>query len=240
MTISTKTQNKTLLLLLVMVLLSACGSKKTVRFEQQPGMGGFGSQASLAYCNTFANGNLSGNVKVYSNEMGMIVNESLELILNDSAATYLNGSTKAIKFYKWYANPDGSTYINPTPIQITIKNLQTDEIVTGLWDQLSVTRIQEFISYNALGNLTVPQFLSNFSIVITQVELEYDVIRAVAVDNNNIVSQADFLAPAFAADPVNYMASHPAVLHPLHPNYSIRTLGFSTEQYYQRLAGYCF
>ncbi|MDZ4662493.1 MAG: hypothetical protein SGJ18_12845 [Pseudomonadota bacterium] len=241
----TRTQNrinKALLLGLILVLLSACGAKKTVRFDQQvgTGFGGFGSQSSLAYCSNFSNGNLAGDVKVYTNEYGMMVDQSLEILFSTDAANHLNGSTKAIKFYKWYARPDGSTYLNPTPIQITVKSLQSNSLVTGLWNELSVTRIQEFITYNALGNMTVADFLNNFAIVITQVELEYDVIRAVVTDSANIVTQVDFLAPAFASDPNTYMASHPAVLHPIHPNYGIRQLGFNVEQYFQRLAGFCF
>ena len=173
--------NKTLLLLLIAALLSACGAKKTVKFEQQAnGFAGYGSQTSLSYCSNFANGNLAGDVKVYTNEYGMMVDQSLDVLLSTNVANHLNGSTKAIKFYKWYANPDGSTYFNPAPIQITIKSLQTNSIVTGLWDELSVTKIQEFITHNSLGNLSVTDFLNNFSIVLTQVELEYDVIVSLA------------------------------------------------------------
>ncbi len=233
--------NQALLLGLVLILLSACGAKKTVHFEQEPsGFSGYGSQTSLAYCSNFANGNLAGDVKVYTNEYGMMVDQSLDLLLSTNVANHLNGSTKAIKFYKWYANPDGTTYLNPSPVQITIKSLQTNQIVTGLWNELSVTKIQEFITYNSLGNLSIADFLNNFSIVITQVELEYDVVRAVVTDNSNIVAQVDFLAPAFSADPFTYMATHPAVLHTIHPNYSVRQIGFTTDQYFQRLAGFCF
>lgn len=233
-----KTLNKTLIILSSTFLIG-CGSSKSVNFSTDPSQNINDPNAKLAYCNVFVSPNINGKIKAYTNPYGEMASDTVEITFDNLPASLANGYT--LKFYKWFVRPDGSTYIHPTAIPLMIKDLHSGQMVTGKWTEISQTMVDEFATYNyGQTGMTLQQFLNGRSIVVSGIEIEYDVIRASFQDGSSQFLSIDALVPAFSANPAKYAASHSPILQALHPNNSVAVQAWSDEMFQQRTQSYCF
>lgn len=224
--------------------LTACGANKTVDFSADPSAQLQGTLQNdpnniLAYCNMFNSPNMSGRAKVYTNEYGFVLADTVEVYFDTTVDQVLSGGN-VLKIYKWYVRPDGTTYISPTTAKIIIKDLQTGRMITGQWSEISQAMVDEYTRTYYLPQMTVGQFLQGKSLVISGIEMEYDVLRFSVQSGSSQIASVDTLIPAFSANPTKYAATHGPILQALHPNNSVINMGFGDAQYAQRLNNYCF
>ncbi len=232
-----KTQKITLIILAS--LITACGSNKTVNFTNDPSLLANDPNAILAYCSAISSPQLNGRIKVYSDPYGQIAIDSVELAFDSSINNALVGSN-VIKFYKWYVRPDGTNYVHPAAINVIIKDLQSGQIITGQWPEISQAMVDEWSRAYGLQSTSINQFMAGKSIVISGLEMEYDVLRISVQNDSSQLGMVDTLIPAYAANPAKYAAAHGPILASLHPNNSVASQPWTDDQFQQRTMTYCF
>ncbi len=214
--------------MLIAAINFACGSSKTVDFNTDPS-----TQAkNLAYCTSITTPNINARVQAQTAD-------SIEIYFDANLGNVLGSNI--LKFYKWYVRPDNTVYINPTPVKVIIRDLQTGEIVTGQWPEVSQAMVNEYLKTHGITDkFSLQQFMTNKVVVLSGVEMEYDALRLVIQNGTNQVFSVNTLIPAFAADPNVYAASHSEILSALHPNAAIADQGWSNQVYQQRTMSFCF
>ncbi len=222
---------KIIVILLIAAANFACGSSKSIDFNADPSTLGLDPQ-SLAYCNIVTAPNISGRIKAQTND-------TIEISFDANLAKALPGSY-VLKFYKWYVRPDDSTYLNPTPMKIVIRDAQSGQLVTGEWPEISQAMVDEFGKIHNFPGLTLSQFLTNKIVILAGIETEYAALRLSVQNGASHISSIDTLIPTFTADPNVYAESHSPILSALHPNASMTEQGWTVQEFKQRTNSYCF
>lgn len=217
---------KIIMILLLAAANFACGSSKTIDSSLDD------SKSQLAYCNAISSTKFSGRIKAETPE-------SVEIYFDSNLASALSTSN-VLKFYKWSVRPDETMYLNPTALKLVIRDLQTGQVMTGEWQEVSQAMATEYGKTRGLSNLSLQDFLNGKVVVITGIEMEYDALRLLVQSGGSQILSVDTLIPAFAADPNIYAQSHSQILSDLHPNNSVATDGWTAQEFQQRAMSYCF
>lgn len=218
-----KTVNKSLLLFgaVALLILSACGSKKTNGTGlggEQPGLGGTpistSTAASLIHCNSFSGASFSGAINAYTDNFGNIYTESSRVLFTQIPAN-IQTSGSHFEFFRWSADDNGSN-LDSTPASFYLESRLTGAPLSGILTSFSNADMTSFAGQIGIA-ANWNTFIQEVTFVITGLDISYDALQLVNYTNDNPVGNVNFLIPSFSAHPDEYAASHPDVLNQLHP-----------------------
>ncbi|MBK9322055.1 MAG: hypothetical protein IPM97_03690 [Bdellovibrionaceae bacterium] len=240
-----KTLNAALLLTLLS-LLTACAaqtnSSDSFASRAAPTTTTSASTQPLAYCNQKSHEGLSVNLMVYVDSANNIRNDYMKVKITQIPSDFATGSY--LEFFRWQANSNGQTYLDPTPTQARFETL-SGQILTNFspviyWGQISQ------IAKNS-GYSDPNQFLQYVRLVvdIRDPQAQYDVLKVAFYNSSNVATiDMDLLLPAFAASPSDYQNDRgtvrPAALQNLHPFAAKTSEGWTGAQFQSMANGYCF
>ncbi|MFP5519849.1 MAG: hypothetical protein ACLGGX_08095 [Bdellovibrionia bacterium] len=239
---------KILAILTSLSLLAACGNKK-----QDEGTTDLGSrttptevsgqgQKAWAYCNTGKGSTFSVRNKV-ATENNNIRNDLLWLKFSSLAESFKDNKTY-IQMFRWKANSQEQTYLDPTPL--SFKFVRNNAAITNDMTHLNFAQIAQ--AYNSLQASSIKAFMDATTILVNIRDpyAEFDVIKVVVYnESHQAIDQMDMLIPIFAAKPSDYAvestgAARAQTLKNLHPFQSSASQSW-TAAHYQTLAdGFCF
>ncbi|MCB0422890.1 MAG: hypothetical protein KDD61_17955 [Bdellovibrionales bacterium] len=240
------------LILLVGLMLSACGASKTTQrsgsvdlsSRGNPSTGDTGSSGGgtsltgiLTECNGINEEGLEGNLTTYYDPMsGQFLETYIRMTITKALAAMGTDSSSYVQIFRWYIDETNTRRVNETPTKLYFiqrgkgQAINRDTPAT----YLSGSMISGLISKYNLSGITASNFYDNFIVVLGDIGLTYDAITVAVYDSatNKAKKTIDILVPAFSADPNEYAITHPSgLLQNLHPNWSEREGGFTTHQY---------
>ena len=238
---------KCALLVTVLATLSACGSSVKSRSgsDDSGGTGGGTSNSGngIAECNEFSSKGIdqvSGAATTYYLN-GSHVEDKLRLRLGSIPADFETSSTVSVKFFRWKASSAGVTSLDSTPLTFVVeKGTNGTYPISGAMTEIDKDDIDSLRSSGSVSGTTAQSFFDNTVLVLSGTNYDWDAVKVVVYDGTFVIAEADFLLPAFEADPNKYAAKHPSVLEKLHPFWSIRKNTNSQSQWEAKADALCF
>lgn len=241
----TKTQSKTqksLLMALMLLGLSACGASK-----ETAGTTDLASRANVdvviqnpntawAYCNSGTSSKLGFQASfMAATQENRIRNDLLYMKMSSLPSGFGSGDLY-FQMFRWQANTAGAGYMDPTPLKFkVIRQAGGGEILANRdylrWSDVSTTASQM--------NVGVEDFFRHTYITVdTKDPLgQFDVIRVVAYNksDNKSAGEVDVLMPVFHANPAEYDvengAARSTLLTALHPFNDKRNQGWTANDF---------
>lgn len=250
-------QLKIISLLIGTALLGACGANKastgsgssdlssrSVPEETGPTV----SEGTLADCNGFTNTgmNMAGAVSTFYNPSTNAYIPQYIRFRFTQAPLEVATSSRYIQFFRWGIDSNNNRIYNSTPAPIYFQLISNGQYINSTPETtISKNTIQRLITNNNLAaqGITVDTFLSKVFLVLDGMSLEYDAMSVAVYDSSSgssTIGYSDVLLPSFSANPNTYAKLHPNTnLQILHPNWDIRTSGYTDSQYFYRTETFC-
>ncbi len=233
--------------LVALLLLTACGAKKTSTSENSSGS--LTSSHLLADCNTIpANSfNLSGVVssyydqasKSYLMDLGRILFTTVPIELSTTDTTYL-------QIFRWRINEStGQPLYQSAAASLIFVVRSSGQVLNAYSGEQALSRnvISKIISQYNLGNqgINIDNFFSRVMIVASGLSSSDDAYSIALYDTNtgsSAKATIDVLMPSFYANPKTYADTHPwKKLTDLHPFNAFP--GLRDTDYYGMANAYC-
>lgn len=233
-----------LTLLLGALIFSGCGAKKTLR-----GAGIYEGASRLnqdagASCSVFSSkdATLDGTIQTYELPNGTFVPDMMRVRLSGITEEFSSNGKYVLKFFRAEAYPDNRVHIDETPLEVSFES-DSGQVLSGYMNSVSMTDVTAVRRNHALGSGSATDFFRKTDIVISDVDLRWDVLIIALYENTSesesrLVGDVRVLMPEFAADPNVYMTDHPSVLHALHPFYAYRDS--KTTNFTALASSYCW
>jgi hypothetical protein len=239
---------KTVLVLTILVMMTACGQAK------DDSSGDLASRATTAtptatattktyaYCNQRTKSGLAANLMVYADSTGAVRNDYMKVKFTAVPADFASGSY--IEFFRWQANTSGTTYLDPTPTQARIETASGQILIP----------FSPVIYWGQLSQLAANAGISDPSTFMQQIRLvvdtrdpqgQYDVLKIAYYNSSNAaIINMDMLMPLFSASPKDYQNDgggvRASILQGLHP-FAAKINDGTTAAQFQTLANaFCF
>ncbi|MEK7357912.1 MAG: hypothetical protein AAB250_15790 [Bdellovibrionota bacterium] len=237
-------------LLAAAALLTACGSSVQPRDGASqtgiaPNVGGTTITQSGdvgTQCNGFDSSEtrLAGQVtSTYVN--GQVQEDKIRLRITSLNSTFDTGSNYHIKFFRWQVSPAGLVNIDSTPVEFIIEKGATNSTaISNRMSSLSANDIASLRSSSGVTGTTSIDFLTNTTLVLQNVDYNWQALKIVMYDGTTVIGSADLLLPVFAANPNKYASTHNGVLPALHPMFKDRAQNLSDADWGARFQTYCF
>ncbi|MES2964892.1 MAG: hypothetical protein V4760_13455 [Bdellovibrionota bacterium] len=238
-------------LLAAAFLLTACGSTENPKDgasvpQINPGLvgttitqsGDVGTQ-----CNYFdsTETRLAGRVTTtYSN--GQIQEDKIRLRITSLATNFDTDTNVQIKFFRWQVSSAGLVHLDTNPVEFIVEKGATNSTpISGRMTSLSATDIATLRTSNGVTGTTSIDFLSNTTLILQNVDYNWQALKVVMYDGSGgVIGSADLLLPVFTANPNKYQTSHPGILPALHPMFKERAQNLSDADWGARFNTYCF
>lgn len=191
---------------------------------------------NLATCNAFSGGGFSGKIKLYM-QNGSYNATAMRLRIT-SIPSDMEGSTRYIQFFRWLADNQGS-FLEPEAVEFYLEDSFSSTPISGMMSDLSLTKLTTLGS-EIYGTDDVNYLLSKVNIVLTNITGEWDALKLAHYEDSDLLSESNFLIPAFAANPATYATNHPPVLQQMHPNKSAVGQNLDDRAYLALTHGLCF
>ena len=191
---------------------------------------------NLSSCNAFTGGGFSGKIKLFV-QNGIADSDTMRLRLS-TVPNDMEGSEHYIQFFRWLADNQGS-FLNPEAVEFYIEDSYSHTPISGLMTDLSMTRLST-LGQEVYGTSDTQFLLGQVNIVVTDIGQEWDALKLAHYENDSLVSESNFLAPAFAANPNTYAQDHAPVLLQMHPNYASIGQNIDDRTYLGMTQGLCF
>jgi hypothetical protein len=237
---------------LLLALLSACGSEVTPRTTALFSTSGpttstlVSSGVVNTQCSYFdsTSTRLSGKVTTYY-QNNVMQEDKARVRITSLVSDFDTNSNYYIQAFRWKIDTNGSVFIDQTPVQFDIESGGgSDTKIATSVSSISLTGISAYRNANAISGTGAVDFFSKTTLVMKAVDYNWQALKLVVYDGSvspsKVVGQSDFLLPMFQANPNQYALTHSAILAPLHPFYSQRTLVLSESEWGSRGASYCF
>jgi hypothetical protein len=236
-------------LVLLLALLSACGSKVTPRADQlYSGSGPTPSTpvvnpagAGQAQCSLFDSSStrLGGKVTTYYYN-GIIQEDKVRVRITSLVENFDADANYYIQAFRWKV-VGGTSEIDETPLQFTLeKGAGSASPISEPISSLNGTKIAQLRSSASISGTGAVDFFSKTTMVVSGVDYNWQAMKIVVYNGTKVVGQADFLLPVFEANPNRYAATHHATLNSLHPFWAQRSQTLSESEWASRSQSFCF
>lgn len=239
-------------ILMVLALLSACGSNVSPRSSALYSGSGPTTDASLldasgageAQCSMFdsTSTRLGGRVTTYYYD-GVLQEDKVRVRITSLVENFDSNSNLYIQMFRWKINAAGAAELDSTPVQFQFeKGTGSASPISSLTTSISSAGVASLRSANNISGTTSLEFFANTTMVVNAVDYNWHALKVVIYDgsSNQQVGSADFLLPIFHANPNRYALSHAPTLNALHPFYAQRTTQLSESAWAARAQSYCF
>jgi len=213
--------------LMSLLVLTSCGTSKSGTTSASATST---TQKVLASCAQNSNSLISLNISAAAYANGSINPNYIKLKFNSISSTVKQSGYRLL-LYKWKVSNNQIVYDN-TPLDISVYDLSTKAVTTYAETEKLTTSLSTSVGY--LINLNDS---SN----------SYQVLKLVVVNSSGteVVTQLNMLIPQFAAVPSQYSYNTDGSiraqnLQDLHPLKSIDTSAWSSTNFQQYFANYCF
>ncbi|MEK2688107.1 hypothetical protein [Bdellovibrio sp. GT3] len=200
---------------------------------------------ALAVCNSTSTAGLAARQMAYTE--GSSYRMDLVWVKLTTLPTGFAAGSSYISMWKWYANSNGTTYLNSSAVPLALYDTQAKKFITSWGTSINWTSISALALSMGYGEPA-----SFFGRVIILANLQdyngdYDVLKITAYSSstNKAITEINGLLPMFTANPNAYAtessgAARASVLQKLHPFYSYKSSGYTTTQYQDMAKNYCF
>lgn len=237
---------------LLLALLSACGSEVTPRTSALFSTGGPTTSSLISsgvvntQCSFFdsTSTRLSGKVTTYYNN-GVMQEDKVRVRITSLPSDFDTNSNYYIQAFRWKIDAGGAVFLDQTPVQFDVESGGGSDVkIATSVSSISLLGISAYRNANAISGTGAVDFFSKTTLVMKAVDYNWQALKIVIYDGSvtpsKVVGQSDFLLPIFQANPNQYASTHSAILAPLHPFYSQRTLSISENEWGTRGSSYCF
>lgn len=222
-----KSTLKFVILFNALYLLSSCGTSKSGTTSSVSSMS---SQKVLASCSQSANSLLSLKLSAAAYANGSINPGYVKIKFNSISSTVQQSGYRLI-LYKWKVSNNQVVYDN-SPLGISVYDLSTKAVTAYAESEKQTSSLSTSVGYLVDLNDT-----SN----------SYQVLKLVVVNSTGteVITQLNMLIPQFAAVPSQYSYNTDGSvraqnLQDLHPLKNIDTSTWSSTNFQQYFANYCF
>lgn len=227
----------------MLIALSACGSSVQPRSGVSgPGVTGSGS-ASIATCNMFDSNNadrIAGKVTTHHLN-GVQTLDKVRVRITSIPAMFDASSTVHVKFFRWSADSGGMTNLDQTPVSFVVeKGTSSSQPISNPMTEIDRDDVAALRTSGGVSGSTAQQFFANTVLVVSGVDLSWDALKIVVYNGTSVLSETNFLLPAFASNPNEYAGNHPSVLNSIHPFWNVRGDAISNDAWNTRASQYCF
>lgn len=229
-------------LTILSLYLIGCGNSKTANSQDMASRIITTSESqskSVAYCNQGSSTQMKMNLAAYE-ENGIIKTNLVRAKLTQVPANF-ESTAGFIQIWKWKANSNGATYIDPTPVPFNFESIDLGMTITTTSTYVRWAELANQAS--ALQTNTAADFFKRVRMVVDLKDTlgEYDALKVVYYDQSGkVIEQFDMLIPIFSAHPSEYAieadgSSRASILQALHPFTNQATQNWSAS-HYQTLA----
>ena len=211
----------------LLLLLSSCGTSKSGTTSASATST---TQKVLASCAQNSNSLISLNISAAAYSNGSINPSYIKIKFNSIASTVKQSGYRLL-FYKWKVSNNQTVYDN-TPLDISVYDLSTKAVTAYAESEKQTSSLSTGVGYLVDLNDT-----SN----------SYQVLKLVVVNSagTEVITQLNMLIPQFAAVPSQYSYNTDGSvraqnLQDLHPLKNIDTSAWSSTNFQQYFANYCF
>jgi hypothetical protein len=234
---------------LCLILLSACGAKKTTftggrGSETLPSNG----QYLLGECSrlNLPSPQVKGTIGTYYDPASrQYVASMINLNLTSMPAEIFTSDTHQIQFFRW--SDSGTRVTNQIPVRFYFVDKLTGAVApqSNTVDRISkATLTAAKTTFGALwSNINLAQFFDRAQIVLTGMEYQFHGM-SMAYYNTSVGSGAtgiaDVLLPPFYSNPNVYKTYNPQPgLYTLHPNYALSSANATENDYWRMIEDIC-
>jgi hypothetical protein len=240
---------RTILFLALATLLTGCGAsvKSRSTYNYVPSGGDLSStlpQSSAdVECNVFDStaSRLQGKVTTYYWN-GEFIGDRVRLRLTALDEAFAKDSNVYVRFFRWKVVNGGEAQLDSKPLQFVIeRGTSSSYPISGPMTSVSQIEVDMFKDKAGLSaSASVQEFFDNVTLQVSGVDYSWQAMKAVIYRGEAVLGQADFLIPAYTANPNKYAQTHPQVLNSIHPFWSQRSMNLSDKEWVNRAKSYCF
>ncbi|MBN8541801.1 MAG: hypothetical protein J0L82_15530 [Deltaproteobacteria bacterium] len=243
---------RVIMILMLLALLSACGSKVTPRASALYSGSGPTDLSTIsptgdgqAECSLFdsTSTRLGGKVTTYYYN-GVLQEDKVRVRVTSLVEAFDTNSNYYIQAFRWKV-VGGSPSLDSTPLQFSFeKGSGSASPISAPLSSVSGTTLARIRTEHSLGGSGAVDFFNKTTMVVSGVDYNWQAMKVVVYDGSNtpatVVGQADFLLPVIQANPNRYALTHDSVLNNMHPFWSQRTQTLTESEWSNRAASYCF
>lgn len=240
------------MILMLLALLSACGSKVTPRSAALYSGSGPTDLSTIsptgdgqAECSMFdsTSTRLGGKVTTYYYN-GVLQEDKVRVRVTSLVEAFDTNSNYYIQAFRWKV-VGGSPSLDSTPLQFTFeKGTGSASPISAPFSSISGTTMAQIRTANNLGGSGAVDFFSKTTMVVSGVDYNWQAMKIVVYDGGTtpatVVGQADFLLPVIQANPNRYASTHDALLNTMHPFWSQRSQTLTELEWSNRASSFCF
>lgn len=240
------------MILMLLALLSACGSKVTPRSSALfSGSGPTGLSPisptgdGQAECSMFdsTSTRLGGKVTTYYYN-GVLQEDKVRVRVTSLVEAFDTNSSYYIQAFRWKV-VGGSPSLDSTALQFSFeKGTGSASTISSPMSSINGTTMAQIRTANSLGGSGAVDFFNKTTMVVSGVDYNWQAMKIVVYDGSNtpatVVGQADFLLPVIQANPNRYALTHDSILNNMHPFWNQRTQTLTESEWANRTASFCF
>ncbi|MES2856938.1 MAG: hypothetical protein V4692_13810 [Bdellovibrionota bacterium] len=235
---------KTILLTATLAALTACGSSVKPRDGEAGALGAVGgSGGTTTECSSFDSNNaqrVTGKSTTYFSN-GVHQQDKLRLRITSIPAIFDTSNAVHVKFFRWSANGAGTTNLDSTPVSFVIEKGTTSTTpISSAMTEIDKDDVAALRASAGVSATNSQAFFSNSIFVVSGVDYSWQVLKVVVYNGTAVISEANFLLPAFNSNPNEYAATHPSVLNSVHPFWNIRGDAVDNSVWASRASAMCF
>lgn len=227
-------------LIFILALLSACGSKVTPRSELLfSGSGPSPSTprvdpagAGQAECSIFDSKTtrLSGKVTTYYYN-SVLQEDKVRVRITSLVENFDANANYYIQAFRWKV-AGGTSELDPTPLQFSIESGSgSTSPISAPLTSINGTKIAQLRTSASISGSGAVDFFAKTTMVVSGVDYNWQAMKLVVYNDSQVVGQADFLLPIFEANPNRYATTKSASLSQIHPFWEQRTQNLTESEW---------
>ncbi|MDZ4082522.1 MAG: hypothetical protein U1E10_06285 [Bdellovibrionales bacterium] len=243
---------RVMMILMLLALLSACGSKVTPRASTLYSGSGPTDLSTIsptgdgqAECSMFdsTSTRLGGKVTTYYYN-GVLQEDKVRVRVTSLVEAFDTNSNYYIQAFRWKV-VGGSPSLDSTPLQFSFeKGSGSSSPISSPMSSINGTTMAQIRTANSLGGSGAVDFFAKTTMVVSGVDYNWQSMKLVVYDGSTtpatVVGQADFLLPVIQANPNRYALTHDSVLNNMHPFWNQRTQTLTESEWANRASSFCF
>lgn len=246
------------IILMMLALLSACGSKVTPRAATLHSGSGPTDLSAIsptgdgqAECSMFdsTSTRLGGKATTYYYN-GVLQEDKVRVRVTSLVEAFDTNSNYYIQAFRWKVVRDPVTFENTvsldsTPLQFTFeKGSGSSSPISSPMSSINGTTMAQIRTANNLGGSGAVDFFAKTTMIMSGVDYNWQSMKIVVYDGSttpaSVVGQADYLLPVIQANPNRYALTHDSILNNMHPFWNQRTQTLSESEWANRASSFCF
>lgn len=239
-----------LLPLLLLAGLSGCGS--SVQPRSTTGFSGSGPLTStpvtansdaVAECLSFDSSKttLSGRLTTYYYN-GTLVSGKVRLRITSLSGAFDTKASTYLKIFRWKVGENNTAVLDSeSPVSFNFENgAGSSSPVSADMTSINATQIGTIRKAQFIAGTTSAEFFNNTTMVLSNVDYEWQAIKIVLYDGTTVLGDVDVLLVPIQANPTRYYNSHSSLLSQLHPFWSQYGSSQTETQWAAQVKPSCF